>query len=478
MQPPDTIPFSLVDLGDRVRKTYNGIEELVIGIETVGLICPLILTPTPDGRYAINDGGRRFTALSALGVTELYHGSSCVPGRPGFILKGETGDALMDLLTEISANHDRQDIPWQEELPAIVKAYRLVQKQHHARGEEITLRAFGDMLGVTYHDLQSAVKIWDAFQERPEAFAECSTVRQAMAKLLREAATASATVHVKTLAETAQLPPVAVPGGPAQPKVEVLYKKATVTEPGAGPESIIPLSQMFKNVNSLDFMDQMPDGCVNHIVTDPDYAISVEALSANSSNAHLGVIQDSVEQSLADLQRFIASAFRIVDNHGFLVFFMDLEHWEKLRDHASSVGWLVQRWPFIWRKADFRSNAAPSHNLCKNFEPAMFCRKPGAVLSEAQNTSIFECPSGNTTRRFNHPFAKPIPVWRFIYKAISVKGQRVYDPFLGSASASVAAMEHGLQPIGTELNPDHYSNALVNLQLAYTDRLGSNLKFI
>lgn len=484
---PRTISLTSITLGDRYRQTYSGIEELAEGIQTVGLIFPIVLRAEGSG-YVVVDGGRRFTALVALGTTELTHANSCVLGAPGYILKGETGDPLMDLLTEIAANHDREDVPWSEELPAIVKAWKLVERDHHRRGEEITLRQFGSMLGVGYHDLQSAVKIWDAYMERPERFASCATVRQAMALLLREGANEAAKAFSSEIASTAMLPGVRVHPGLQLPKSgEVIiipgvegYGKSDVLERAKEllEATTVPLSSMFNNCDSLAFMESMPDACVNHIITDPDYAISAEALSVNSGSAQLGVAQATVADSLSDLHRLITSAFRIIDDHGFLVFFMDLEHWEKLRDFSTSVGWRVQRWPIIWRVTDRRSNAAPSHNFCKNFEPAMVCRKPGAILNEAQMSSIFEHPGTNAVKQFAHPFAKPAQVWRWIYRAITVKGQKVYDPFLGSGSGACAAIEHGLQPLGTELSHDHYNNALFNIQMAYTKALGTGTKFV
>jgi site-specific DNA-methyltransferase (adenine-specific) len=485
MQPPDTIPFSSINRSNRIRQDYNGIEELAEGIQTLGLIQPVVLIAREDGSFELSAGGRRCEALALLNTETLYHAHSCVPGKPGYILKGETGDPLMDLLTEIAENHDREDVPWQQELPAIVKAWKLVERDHHRRGEEITLRQFGSMLGVGYHDLQSAVKIWDAYVERPERFAACTTVRQAMALLLREGANEAAKAFSSEIASTAMLPGVRVHPGLQLKKggdVPVITESplnslADVPSEGEAEPTTVPLSSMFNNCDSLAFMESMPDACVNHIITDPDYAISAEALGANSGSAHLGVAQADVTDSLSDLRRLIQSAFRVIDDHGFLVFFMDLEHWEKLRDYAGHVGWRVQRWPIIWRVTDRRSNAAPSHNFCKNFEPAMLCRKPGAILNEAQMSSIFEHPSAACVKQFAHPFAKPVQVWRWIYRAITVKGQKVYDPFLGSGSSACAAIEHGLQPLGTELSGDHYNNALFNIQLAYTKQLGEGTKF-
>jgi hypothetical protein len=488
MNPPNSIPFSSVILDNRLRQTYSGIDELAAGIETVGLIQPLVLVPFGDSQWKLVAGGRRYTALTQLGCTTLYHATSSDPAKPGFILKGEHEDELMNLLTEISENHDREDVPWQEELPAIVRAWRMIEAQHHKRGEEIGMRAFGAMLGTGYHNLQASVAIYDAFVKDPARFQGYTTVRQAYAALLKDSAAVAAKLHVAGITTNATLTPnVKVQAGP-QPRKEGeavcptstlgnLPKDRTCPEGDSVQPPVIPLSQMFLHCNSLDLMETMPAGYVNHILCDPDFAVSKEALSANSNSTDAGVAQDSVAESLADLYRFITLAFRVVDDSGFCVFWMDMDHWEKLRDFASGIGWRVQRWPLTWRKLDHRSNAAPQHNFCKNQEWAMALRKPGAVLNEAQMSSVFDMESGPTARRFNHPFAKPIPLWRWILHAIARKGQKIYDPFMGSGSSCCAVIEHGCQALGSELSEDHHANALFNIQMQYQKTLGPDTIF-
>jgi DNA modification methylase len=243
------------------------------------------------------------------------------------------------------------------------------------------------------------------------------------------------------------------------------------------PEVTIPLSQSFYNHNALDFMYEMPHGQFDHIITDPDYAVSVELLESNMSNAAAGVIQETIEHSLADMSRFIQLSWKVIKPQGFLVFFYDLDHHEKLQRLAVDVGYAVQRWPLIWHKTDYRSNAAPAHNFCKNIEYAMVCRKPSSVLARAQLSSVYTCATGTVTRDFGHPFAKPLELWQWIYSAICIKGQVVYDPFVGRGSSAVAAVKWGLRPVGSETNVEHYHGLLHNLQTFYRKELGPHVQF-
>jgi len=115
--------------------------------------------------------------------------------------------------------------------------------------------------------------------------------------------------------------------------------------------------------------------------------------------------------------------------------------------------------------------------MTKCFEYAMVCRKPGAVLAVSPVMSLFAHPSASATKEFGHPFAKPRAVWNYLYNACCIKGQTVFDPFVGSGSAALSAIEFGLNPIGCEIQEQHYNTLILNLQREYKKLLGENVRF-
>lgn len=474
MNIPESIPFSSVILTDRGRTTYSGIDGLAQSILDNGLIQPIVLTPWHDELqhlyYLLVAGGRRFTALAALGTEILYHGTTSDPARPGFLIQGEAADPFRRLMTEIAENLDRENLNWRDEMALIVKAYKLAKADANSRGIEILMRDFGATLGVGYHNLQAAVAISEDVAQHPERYKDITGIRGAYAKLLK-----ANEIELIKLQATKSLEATPLLGTrPSTVEAQIGLEPIEGLTPDA---PIIPLTQAFFCQNGLDFMASVPEGSFDHIVTDPDYAVSAERLGANMANADAGIIQDTITDSLDDLRRFLVLAHRATKPTAFCVFFYDLDHHEKLQTAAVAAGWLVQRWPLTWKKLDYRSNAAPAHNFCKNEEWAMVCRKPGSVLSRPQMTSVFDAASAQTTKVLNHPFAKPGDLWKWIYAAISIKGQVVLDPFCGSGSACIAAAEYGLRPVGCELNENHYPSLLLNMQAAYRKILGNNVRF-
>jgi site-specific DNA-methyltransferase (adenine-specific) len=451
---PDSISFSSIVLGERIRSSYHNIESLADAIEDKGLIQPIVLAPIygyneADGEYidgvALDAGGRRYHALKLLIEQSrwdgtLWHATTSLPGRPGFVLKGvDESTPLKRLLTEIGENLNRDDLDWRDEVKAIVRAWKLAKADADSNSEKLLMRDFGYMLGCGYMNLQASLTIHDDVIANPDRYKDVTSIRGAHAVLLK--------VNANEL-------------------TKLLATKSLATAPLSSSPSV-----------SIEFMSSLPENSFDHIVCDPDYGVSVERLEASVSGAEAGVDQPNISDSLLTLDSFLIQSWRLVRPNGFCVFWYDLDHHEKLQYSAISRGWRVQRWPLIWVKSDYRSNASPQSNFCKNIEYAMVCRKPNAVLAKVQMSSVFTCPSADTVKRFNHPFAKPLDLWKWIFSAVSIKGQTVYDPFLGSGTSAVAAAEFGLRPMGSEISIDHYSNAIVNIQDGYKKLIGENVRF-
>lgn len=107
----------------------------------------------------------------------------------------------------------------------------------------------------------------------------------------------------------------------------------------------------------------------------------------------------------------------------------------------------------VWRKLHFGMGAywRNQHEnivFASNGQPAdMLDRGRGSVIDAAA-----VAPTDRV-----HPTEKPIGMLRDMIKA--VPGQVVFDPFMGSGSTGIAALQNGRRFLGCEINPGHYSIA-------------------
>ena len=54
-----------------------------------------------------------------------------------------------------------------------------------------------------------------------------------------------------------------------------------------------------------------------------------------------------------------------------------------------------------------------------------------------------------------HPTVKPVDLMRYLIRLVTPKGGTVLDPFLGSGTTAVAAIEEGAAWIGCEREPEY-----------------------
>ena len=93
---------------------------------------------------------------------------------------------------------------------------------------------------------------------------------------------------------------------------------------------------------------------------------------------------------------------------------------------------------------DGKRFAEKHQDLQKNKRPRGEAFGDGNVLTDAtQNT-------GN-----NHPTVKPVELMKYLIKLVTPAGGKVLDPFNGSGSTGMAAVELGYEYVGCELDPDY-----------------------
>ena len=100
------------------------------------------------------------------------------------------------------------------------------------------------------------------------------------------------------------------------------------------------------------------------------------------------------------------------------------------------------------RHVGFEDNMPPTNGTTKMYG------KDQAVVRETTNYQ-----SGN-----NHPTVKPVALMRYLIKLVTPENSVVLDPYSGSGSTGMAAVELGHQFIGCELDPDYVAIAERRIQ--------------
>lgn len=468
------IPTANIIEGDRVRSDYGDLDTLAASIKDQGLIHPIVI----DLSYRLVAGGRRFRAMrDVLKLSEV---------EVNFI---EVADDAVLRRLEAEENVRRKDMTWQEQVRSIKLVHQHQALQSALKGQGWTQSMTGQLLGKSQANVSYALQIATLLDKGDKEVNDCDNLTDAIKLLVKRAEEAAmAQLAKQTVSGIPSTQPTVVDilKGPAAddifgPTVGLASRPIEVELPGgiAPTEAItIPISSMLFKGSCVDWMSKAPEDSIDHIITDPPYAIEMDNLQ--QGNTGMDVSSTAAEHDVADNEQLhslmIPHFYRILKPGGFCIMWADMMQWQRQYDLCLAAGFKVQRWPLIWSKTHPCLNQAAQYNFTKNYEIAIVCRKGNATLLNPQSSSIWQGSGMTEKDLFGHPFAKPVNLWKWLFAAVAIRGQRVLDPFAGSGSSTIAAIQTGLSPIGIELNEAHYNRLVTNVTNAY-QAMHPNVKF-
>lgn len=94
----------------------------------------------------------------------------------------------------------------------------------------------------------------------------------------------------------------------------------------------------------------------------------------------------------------------------------------------------------------------------QSFEALVIAGRPGVTAPVGGKARYYEVLKERGLTR-SHPTAKPLELMRQILEDFTLPGETVLDPFSGSGSTGVAALELGRNFIGWELSPGYHAIA-------------------
>lgn len=472
-------PVAQINDSNRIRKDYGDIEELAESIKTLGLLQPIVIRL--DGTLIA--GGRRLRAMRKLGWVD-------VP-----VTYFEVADEVTLRILEVEENVRRKQMTWQERVLAVAMVHERQFILKVSGGDKWTQDATGELLGMSRANVSYAIELATYIRAGDKEIDKCERMWDALNLIIKRKAEESNKLLAKMTLPTVDVAAarkmlMEAPlddtniftsvGGPSSGSVASLTDDGEM--PGAEPTGdviLVPLSKMVLHGDCLEVMRQLDPDCIDHIITDPPYAIDMDNIDQKNDGKSVEstAAEHEVQPNLNLLDTFVLEAFRTLKPTGFCVMFTDPMTWQYLYERCISVGFKVQRWPLVWHKTHRCGNQAASYNFTKDYEIAIVCRKGNATLLTPQASSVFMGATDEGTRSLQHPFAKPPKLWQWIYSAVAHKGQLVLDPFAGVGSSTLAAIEYGLQPLAIEVNATHHAAQVVNVSEYYRKNL-KNVKFI
>jgi site-specific DNA-methyltransferase (adenine-specific) len=196
--------------------------------------------------------------------------------------------------------------------------------------------------------------------------------------------------------------------------------------------------------NCIDVMRSMPDKSVDCIVTDMPYGIGVDFGEYRDNVENLEAL---IDEALPEMRRV---AQRVVITPGVRNLFLYPEP-------TWTLGWFFGggcrgRWGFNHWQPVLAYGVDPLHRL------------------KMMHTDVIRANNAALEDRSEHPCPKPLPfVRKLINRVAPSSADVILDPFMGSGTTGVAAIQLGHKFIGIEMNGDYLAIAKRRIAQARPD---------
>ena len=145
--------------------------------------------------------------------------------------------------------------------------------------------------------------------------------------------------------------------------------------------------------------------------------------------------------------------------------FIDWRMYPNLYGALESCGWVVKNL-VVWDKGHF----GMGQNYRNQHELILYAEKGTGKFPTHSTGNVIRSPRIQTE---NHPTEKPVELIEKILKASSVIEDVVMDPFMGSGTTGVAAVQMGRKFVGVEIEPRYFDIACKRIEAAqHQNQLG------
>lgn len=248
-----------------------------------------------------------------------------------------------------------------------------------------------------------------------------------------------------------------------------LFEAKAVTRIIGQVNEIPPNSLDCVHQHSSERMHELPDNSVAFMVTSPPYNVGKEYDSDLSLREYL----DFLGRVLEETRRVLVPGGRIAFN----VANLGRKPYIPLNSYVAAIAerlGLFMRGEIIWVKGKGASGSCawgswmsacnPSlrdlHEYILVFSKDRFDRpvKGNSTIARdefmAATTSVWHIPP-ESARRVGHPAPFPVALVERLIHLYTFEGDVVLDPFMGSGSTAVAAVQTGRRYVGYEIDPNY-----------------------
>lgn len=222
------------------------------------------------------------------------------------------------------------------------------------------------------------------------------------------------------------------------------------------------------HANCLEAMRTLPDKYADHTISDPPYSGHVHKNMIHIGNrvdeGFRGRHTTELEFDPLTVDTMVEYATEIIRvTKGWVILFCAAEQvtdWKRALEYAGAA-W---KRACIWYKPDAQPQLTGDRpgqgfeNIC-----AAYATIGRSKWNAGGKLGVYKCPIPRGEKR-THPTEKPIGLMKQLIEDFTQPGELILDPFSGTGSTHVAAIQKQRRSIGYEINPQYVE--IANLRIA------------
>lgn len=216
-------------------------------------------------------------------------------------------------------------------------------------------------------------------------------------------------------------------------------------------------------------MQEMDANSVDLIITDPPYkTITGGDSDGKNSTRPKGILNRNrklFKYQKLKISSWMPELYRILKEESHCYVFTNSLNLEEMLTESRKAGFKLHNL-LVWKK----NNMTPSQFYMKNCEYVLFLRKGKAKWINDIGGSHTVHEFKNVSGKKLHPTEKPVDLLEFYILNSSNENDIVFDPFMGSGSTAIAAINTNRQYLGFELDEEYYDIA--------NERIEKHKKFV
>lgn len=220
--------------------------------------------------------------------------------------------------------------------------------------------------------------------------------------------------------------------------------------------------------NALQHMLTVPDKSIDILLTDPKYGIDIDKnmIGIGGDTGGLSTagfkFSDDKEDAFINYKILAIESYRFCTDKAHAYIFCAPEHFWKIKKMMEEVGWLVFWHPIVWVKREVGQNNAPECWPTSATEFILYARKQESRLVAEGKPDWIQCDPVLPSERI-HQSQKPVPLLIELLKRVSLPGQTLYDPYMGSGSSVIAGLEMKLIITAVDILIECYAGTIARV---------------